>query len=224
MFTPHASGRSEPVSPIERSNGIQRISLALSDLVSPGLKEYDDLRSETATTVTSYNDSTNYKKELKKLLVKARGTPYEATLKRFVEAKYSEIKRDEASNRKLFGHAKGAGAVGPPSIASLSTSKYDAPSPMTLREANALHLSGNYQDGRIVENNYTNVNTSSSPRHSSPPKWAGLSSASHKGYSILNEMSHSRKSVSLEVTPHNQTRLDEMAKPVARNIYQVCAE
>jgi hypothetical protein len=209
------------MSPIDHSSA-QRISLSLSDLVSPGLKEYDDLESSVAS---GNNDNTNYKKELKKLLAKSRGTAYEATLRRFVEAKYSEIKKDEASNRKLFGSARGAAAVGPPTIASLSKSKYDSPSPMTLREANALHLSGAYQEGgRIVENNYNVLGAQDkSPQSGSKPaSWAGNTSASHQGYSILNEMGNlSAKKVSLDVSYHNKTRIEEMAKPVPRNVYKV---
>ena len=225
--------RNTPVSPIEPYSA-QRISLSLSDLVSPGLKAYDDLESETRTSVTSLNDSINYKKELKKLLSKSRGTPYEATLRRFVEAKYSEIKKDEASNRKLFGNPHGPGAVGPPHIASLSTSKYDAPSPMTLREANALYLAGNYHDGRIVENNYNTLSPQNSPikyntksvnTNVGNTKANGNINASnnhHKGYSILNEMGDlTAKRVSLEVSYNNKTRIDEMAKPVSRNTYKV---
>jgi hypothetical protein len=176
--------------------------------------------------VTSFNDGTNYKKELKKLLTKARGTAYEATLRRFVEAKYSEIKKDEASNRKLFGSSRGAGAVGPPSVASLSTSKYDAPAPMTLREANALHFSGSsYQDGRIVENYYSTPKAQNTSRvaHAASPKasWAGQTPVSHRGYSILNESNITPKNVSLEVSYFNKTRIEEMAKPIPRNTYKV---
>jgi hypothetical protein len=219
MFTPHSSSHGAPMSPIDHSSA-QRISLSLSDLVSPGLKEYDDLESSVAS---GNNDNTNYKKELKKLLAKSRGTAYEATLRRFVEAKYTEIKKDEASNRKLFGSARGAAAVGPPSIASLSKSKYDSPSPMTLREANALHLSGAYQDGRIVENNYNVLCAQErSPQSGSKPSWTGNATASHQGYSILNEMGNlSAKKVSLDVSYHNKTRIEEMAKPVPRNVYKV---
>jgi hypothetical protein len=219
MNTPLTSiknGQVSPIAPASHQQG-QRISLVLSDLVSPGLKDFDELETETRTSVSSPNDGTNYKKELKKLLAKSRGTPYEATLRRFVEQKYSEIKKDEASNRKLFGHSRGAGAVGAPSLASLSTSKYDAPSPMTLREANALHFSGGtYRDGRIVENNYSHLSARSAPSSASKPV------INHKGYSILNEMSNvTPKNVSLDVSYHNKTRIEEMAKPVPRNVYKV---
>lgn len=62
------------------------ISLSLHDLVSSNLE------------VTPQNQSAAYKRELAKLLVKSKGTAYEATLKRFVESKYREIKADEHNN------------------------------------------------------------------------------------------------------------------------------
>lgn len=77
-----------------------------------------------------------------------------------------------------------------------------------------MHFSGgSYRDGRIVENNYS---------HLASPKSAGKPAISHKGYSILNEMSHvTPKNVSLEVSYNNKTRIEEMAKPVPRNMYKV---
>ena len=46
-------------------------------------------------------DSLNYKRELTKLLAKSRGTAYEASLKKFVEAKYREIKKDEEERQYM---------------------------------------------------------------------------------------------------------------------------
>lgn len=239
MFTPskHSVSMSS-MSPMEPASS-QRISLSLSDLVSPGLREFDE---ETKTSVNSGNDATNYKRELKKLLTKSRGTAYEATLRRFVEAKYNEIKKDEAANRKSYGHPKGPGAMGTPSIASMSSSKYDPPNCSQL-QANMLDLHNIYQGGRIVENN---VNTSFSIQQSpfqsksyarSSSEFGSVTGTSVKnsatkrplyghgnsmGYSILNEVSFNNgKSVSFEVTPHNKSRIEEMAKPMERNVYKV---
>lgn len=238
MITPSKHSVSmASMSPMDH-NSSQRISLSLSDLVSPGLREFDE---ETKTSANSGTDAANYKRELKKLLTKSRGTAYEATLRRFVEAKYNEIKKDEASNRKMYGHPKGPAFAAAPSIASMSKSKYDPPN-ATYLQANALELHNTYQDGRIVENNvnasfsqpYSPYQSKSYARNSDAGSTTGTAPnnsslkrplyghGNSMGYSILNEVSmNSAKHVSLDVTPHNKSRIEEMAKPMERNVYKV---
>lgn len=232
------------MSPAPPQSG-NRISLSLSDLVSPGLKEFDELETERGTSVSG-TDATNYKKELKKLLAKSRGTAYESTLRRFVEQKYNEIKKDEASNRKLFGHSRGAIAGSIPSIASLSQSKYDKNAVSSPKESSVYGVSSTYQDGRIVETNFdtlgsranspkagasssntgsrvafapttstSKANTSTSKTAPLTPSKALFGQSSSLGYSILNER------VDLNVTYNNKSRIDEISKPVERNVYKV---
>ena len=228
MFTP--TRNSTPATPAEPYSG-QRISLSLSDLVSPGLKEFDE--AESRSSVISGNDGTNYKKELKKLLLKSRGTAYEATLRRFVEQKYNDIKKDEASNRKLFGHARGAVPGSVVSVASLSHSKYDAPASSDQKESSIYGLSSTYHDGRIVENNFNTLGSrpsspfqSSSRRSAAPP---GPQNRTPNGqgnnisFSLPNDTYASAgKNASLDVTYNNKSRIAEMAKPMERNVYKVC--
>ncbi len=235
------------MSPAQPQSG-NRISLSLSDLVSPGLKEFDELETERGTSVSG-TDAINYKKELKKLLAKSRGTAYESTLRRFVEQKYNEIKKDEASNRKLFGHSRGAIAGSIPSIASLSQSKYDVNAVNSPKESSVYGVSSTYQDGRIVETNFdtlgsranspkagasstntgsrvvfapttstSKANTSTSKNAPLTPSKSLFGQSSSLGYSILNER------VDLNVTYNNKSRIDEISKPVERNVYKVLSK
>lgn len=86
----------------------------------------------------------DYRRELNKLLKKSRGTPYEKTLRKFVESKLREMAQDSQLQRsRPFSPAKGNATpkappqqpttpVGSPkliypNLASLSTSVYDSP-------------------------------------------------------------------------------------------------
>ena len=87
------------------------ISLSIEDLMT---------EPRVARTESIEGEAIDYKTELAKLLAKSRGTAYEKTLKRFVEAKYREIQLDESerTRRSIAGQLD---------LASLSTSKYDSP-------------------------------------------------------------------------------------------------
>jgi hypothetical protein len=230
---------STTVQSMEASNS-SRISLSLSDLVTPAIRD-NDLESEARTSVVSVNEAVSYKKELKKLLSKSRGTAYEATLRKFVEAKYSEIKQDQENHKRLFSGPKGLGIV---SLASLSKSKYDPPPPSptsTKRNNYAQYSQMDDQQGPEVNegDDHRFSNHSYSPQRSSRPHSAGYNSGqrvrsspngrennfSTSGFSILNSQQyahlHGPSSYS-DSGAASASRIDEMAKPMARHMYQVC--
>lgn len=109
------SGPAPPVTPIAPT--IRSITTPLS-IFSP----------HPASVAVSSANKLDYKKELAKLLVRSQGTPYEKTLKRFVESKLNEMDEDAqqlASERKLIQ----PDAEERVSLAALSKSKYDQTPP-----------------------------------------------------------------------------------------------
>lgn len=95
----------------------KRISLNLSDLNTSA-------SAPTAAAAPVHGSGTRvaeYKRELSKLLTKSKGTAYENTLKKFVQAKYKEILRDE-TERSQSAHSTAPRV----NLASLSFSRYDS--------------------------------------------------------------------------------------------------
>lgn len=86
------------------------MSLSLSDLILDETPQF--------SKSLPIGQSSDYKKELAKLLTKSRGTAYEKTLKRFVESKYKEMQEDEEN--RAFELSRSTN-----SLLNLSTSKYD---------------------------------------------------------------------------------------------------
>lgn len=122
---------------ISVQSSVHRVQLTLDDL------SYSEGDHMSATTEMSMprgdhgRDPQDYRRELTKLLKKSRGTPYEKTLRKFVETKLREIDQDINQKSKMSGNimpgSKFAKSPGSPDIApkidlfSLSRSKYDSP-------------------------------------------------------------------------------------------------
>lgn len=119
------------------SSGSQRkAAMTLDDLSLPSFVQDVDVESTTTDGggLEFSRDPNDYKKELTKLLRKSRGTPYEKTLRKFVETKLREISKDIFEKSKPDPASKVINSIaqqrteGSPvraSLASLSTSKYD---------------------------------------------------------------------------------------------------
>lgn len=114
---------------------VKRQRAPLTPLLSPTVKL--DSRTPSLTASQSINGTgvgevnrMDYKKELAKLLLRSRGTPYEKTLKKFVEAKILEIDYDR-NQRQVEEKVLTSGSPdGKISLSGLSKSKYDpAPQP-----------------------------------------------------------------------------------------------
>ncbi len=99
-----------PITSVQTGAVGSKMSLSLSDLV------FDDTPQFSKSLPVG--QSSDYKKELAKLLTKSRGTAYEKTLKRFVQNKYKEMQEDE--DNKVFELNRTTN-----SLLNLSTSKYD---------------------------------------------------------------------------------------------------
>lgn len=71
-----------------------------------------------ASTATSVSTPANvdYKRELSKLLAKSRGTPYESTLRRFVEKKLKDITKDSEEQEKRLNILSSPPPVPPSSV------------------------------------------------------------------------------------------------------------
>lgn len=121
------------------STGSQRkAAMTLDDLSLPSFVQDIDVESTTTDGggLEFNRDPNDYKKELTKLLRKSRGTPYEKTLRKFVETKLREISKDIFEKSKpdpasqvinSIAQQRTEGSPVRASLASLSTSKYDDP-------------------------------------------------------------------------------------------------
>ncbi len=104
----------------------KRASLSLSDLINT-----EDAGIAPVSTLP-VTESSDYKKELAKLLAKSRGTAYEKTLKKFVETKYGEMQSDEVIKAASSDVLRS-------SLANLSVSKYDSPRKTSLFDDSVLN-------------------------------------------------------------------------------------
>lgn len=116
-------------------SSVHRVQLTLDDL---SYSEADHMSATTDTgsvsrpTGESNRGPQDYKRELTKLLRKSRGTPYEKTLRKFVESKLREISHDIQNNKSRSVTPTSNRHPSSPEpykidLLSLSRSKYDSP-------------------------------------------------------------------------------------------------
>ena len=199
MFTP----KSKPTIIGDSFTPSQRISLSLSDLQRSTEKNYSQSYNNVSTqdsanymnsSSSQHNQSetkstAEYKRELGKLLAKSKGTPYEYMLKRFVENKLKDmIAEDDRQNERLAHYR----SPERPSLATLSTSRFDSPNRLT-----ALY----------VNQQLSRSNTSNSLRSSQSPQ------------SRQQQQQQEQQFRSLSLSP---SRLDAMSLPLERHKYKVC--
>jgi hypothetical protein len=112
---------------------LNRVQLTLDDLSENGKFDTgNSVESEHLFDFDPTKNSSTYKNELIKLLQKSRGTPYEKTLKKFVESKLKEInfdqqqrQRDESFEGQSVGGSQASNKR--PSLLSYSKSIFDTP-------------------------------------------------------------------------------------------------
>lgn len=120
-------------------SSVHRVQLTLDDL---SYSEADHMSAATETGSVyrqpgdGNRDPQDYRRELNKLLKKSRGTPYEKTLRKFVESKLKEIAHDmnqkSRSGTPTAGRTSNNTAPSSPEpykidLMSLSRSRYDSP-------------------------------------------------------------------------------------------------
>lgn len=119
-------------------SSVHRVQLTLDDL---SYSEADHLSAATETGSVyrqpgdGNRDPQDYRRELNKLLKKSRGTPYEKTLRKFVESKLKEIAHDMNQKSRSGTPTGGRTSNTAPSspepykidLMSLSRSRYDSP-------------------------------------------------------------------------------------------------
>ena len=117
-----------------------KISLSLSDLMAD---------SDINTSVEGYSGKAaiDYRKELTKLLSKSKGTPYEATLRRFIETKLRDMNNEDVERPGIVT----AG------LASLNISKYDSPNRQSPFDNNPLF--------KTKDESWLEVMSQPNPRH-----------------------------------------------------------
>eukprot|EP01039_Chlorochromonas_danica_P001159 gene1159-1266_t len=106
---------------------VKRQRAPLTPLLSPTVKldsRTPSLAASQSADVSEVNRM-DYKKELAKLLLRSRGTPYEKTLKKFVEAKILEIDYDRNQRQAEEQVLTSGSPDGKISLSGLSKSKYD---------------------------------------------------------------------------------------------------
>jgi hypothetical protein len=158
------------------------------------------------------NEKLDYKKELQKLLNKSKGTPYEQSLKRFVEKKLREINKDQDDSQHNY-------------LSSLTGNEGT-----NHREVKHSNHSPFEKSGRFDTNKFSLMDLSSSKYDSSPTRKGVSMSPNRSGaapflpsstdrYDLLNKSSDT---IITEATRElSRGRLEELSRPLERNKYTV---